>query len=194
MATSINWATKVITILQADLTFVSAGLYELDVDALRLELKDIEDSEEGMVFPSTHNHNTTLTLSGVTYARAFEIINGYTVTFEPTGSPYSVRCIGANHNLGDVKNVNHVSLIIGNSAGLIVSAGGGGGGGAWGDIMEGSITYQDSMRIQHAVLAGVTDIVANIVKFKGVNGTTDRVTATMTGSERTSIVLDPDTP
>lgn len=122
MALSINWATKVITVPQADLTLISGSLYELDVDAFRLELKDIEDSEVGMSFPDTHRHNTQVTLSGVTYARTFEIINGYTVTFE-NGS-YTVRCVGANHNLADVKNVNSVSLIIGNSAGLVVPTGG----------------------------------------------------------------------
>lgn len=122
MALSIDWATKVITVPQADLTLISGSLYELDVDAFRLELKDIEDSEEGMAFPDTHRHNTEVTLSGVTYARTFEIINGYTVTFE-NGS-YTVRCVGANHNLADVKNVNSVSLIIGNSAGLVVPTGG----------------------------------------------------------------------
>lgn len=122
MALSINWATKVITVPQADLTLISGSLYELDVDAFRLELKDIEDSEEGMAFPDTHRHNTEVTLSGVTYARTFEIINGYTVTFE--NGTYTVRCVGANHNLADVKNVNSVSLIIGNSAGLVVPTGG----------------------------------------------------------------------
>lgn len=126
MAISINWATKVITIPQADLTALGGGLYELDVDAFRLALKDIEDSEEGVSFPDTHRHNTEVTLSGVTYARTFEIVNGYTVTFQDTGSPYTVKCVGANHNLADVKNVNQVSLIIGNSAGLIsVSSGSG---------------------------------------------------------------------
>ncbi len=127
MSVSINWATKVITIPQADLTLISGSLYELDVDAFRLELKSIEDSEEGMAFPQTHNHNTQVTLSGVTYARTFEIINGYTITFEDVGSPYTVRCVGANHNIADVKNVNQVSLIIGNSAGLIVVDSGSGG-------------------------------------------------------------------
>lgn len=126
MAISINWTTKVITIPQADLTLVSAGLYELDVDVLRLALKNIEDGEEGIAFPDTHRHNTAVTLSGVTYARTFEIINGYTVTFEDVGTPYTVRCVGANHNIADVKNVNQVSLIIGNSAGLIVVASGSG--------------------------------------------------------------------
>jgi len=125
MAPTINWATKVITVPQSDLAFISGTLYELDVDDFRLDLKDIEDSEEGMAFMDTHRHNTQVVLSGVTYARTFEIINGYTVTFEDTGSPYTVRCTGANHNLADVTNyTSEVSLIVGNSAGLIVSGSG----------------------------------------------------------------------
>jgi hypothetical protein len=48
------------------------------------------------------------------------VINGYTVTFQDVGTPYTVRCAGANHNIADVKTVNQVSLIIGNSAGLQV--------------------------------------------------------------------------
>lgn len=124
MAISINWGTKVITVPQADLTNLGGGIYELDVDAFRLELKDNEDSEIGQVYPATHTHNTQVTLSGVTYARTVEIINGYTVTFE-NGS-YTVKCVGANHNLGDVKTVNSVSLLIGNSAGLITVVSGSG--------------------------------------------------------------------
>lgn len=125
MTISINWATKVITVPQADLTFLSGSLYELDVDVFRLALKDIEDSDEGMNFPDTHRHNTTVSLSGVTYARSVEIINGYTVTFQDTGSPYRARCVGANHNISDVQNLNNVSLIVGNAAGLVVTSGGG---------------------------------------------------------------------
>lgn len=114
---SINWLTKVIYIPQSYLTSLGGGVYELDLDQFRLDLKDLEDSEVGMAFPQTHNHVTTLTLSGVTYARSIEIINGYTVEFE--NGLYQVNCVGANHNIADVKVVNSVSLVIGNSAGLI---------------------------------------------------------------------------
>jgi hypothetical protein len=65
-------------------------------------------------------------VGGVTLARVVEVINGYTVTFED--GQYAVRLEGANHNIGDVKNVNQVSLVIGNTAGLIVTSSGGGGG------------------------------------------------------------------
>ena len=117
MAISVNWLTRVINVPQADLTFISGSLYELDVDAFRLTLKDLEDNEEGILFQDTHQHNTEVTVGGVTLARVFEIINDYTVTFED--GQYTVRCVSANHNISDVKNVNQVSLIIGNTAGLI---------------------------------------------------------------------------
>ena len=120
MAITINHATKTILIPQSFLTLISGVLWELDVDLLRLALKDLEDDEEGMSLPNTHNHNTQIILSGVTYARSVEIINGFTVEFED--GQYTVRCVGANHNLADVKVPNQVSLIIGNSAGLIVVA------------------------------------------------------------------------
>lgn len=120
MAVSINWGTRVITVPQSFLTFLSGTRYQLDVNVFRLALKDLEDSEDGMARPDTHAHATQRTLSGVTYARQVEIINGYTVLFEDVGTPYTVVCTGANHNIGDVKVTNQVSLIIGNSAGLIV--------------------------------------------------------------------------
>lgn len=125
MAVTVDWVTRVITVLPTDLTPVSVGLYELDVNWLRLQLKNIEDSEEGMTFPTTHIHYSEYVASGVTYARAVVIVNGYTITFDDSlNDHYSVRCVGANHNIADVKNVNSVSLIVGNSAGLIVAGGG----------------------------------------------------------------------
>lgn len=116
---TINWSTKVIFVPQSELTFISSGRYGLDINTFRIALKDLEDSEEGIVCPTTHLHNTEVSLSGVTYARIFQIINGYTITFEDVGSPYSILVSGGNHNIADVKNVNQVSLIVGNSAGLI---------------------------------------------------------------------------
>lgn len=121
---SINWATKVVAIPQSYLTLVSGSTYSLDVDQLRLDIKALEDDEAGIVYPTTHNHNTSVLLSGVTYARTFEVINGYTLDFE-NGS-YTVKCVGANHNIGDVKVVDSVSLIIGNAAGLITVSSGSG--------------------------------------------------------------------
>jgi hypothetical protein len=125
MMITIDWATKIIFVPQSFLAALGGARYRLDVDAFRNALKDIEDGEDGMAYPDTHRHATQSTLSGVVYARQVEVINGYTVTFESTGTQYQVECVGANHNILDVKNVNDVSLVIGNSAGLIaVNTGG----------------------------------------------------------------------
>lgn len=121
---TINWATRVISVPRADLTDLGGGLYDLDLDVFRLRLKDLEDDEDGMAFPRTHNHNPEVTVSGVTLSRVVEVINGYTVTFED--GQYAVNLKGANSNVSDVTNVNQVSIRSFNTAGLI-SVGGGGG-------------------------------------------------------------------
>lgn len=120
MAISINWLTRVISIPQGYLSPLGGVNYQLDVEQFRNDLKDIEDDEDGIVHPKTHNRNAPVTLAGVIYAQTFEIINGYTVSFENTGTPYVVFPVGANHNIGDVTNFDGgMSLVVGNSAGLI---------------------------------------------------------------------------
>lgn len=117
MAISINWATKVINVPQADLTDLGGDVYELDLNDFRLELKSLEASEAGMAFLDTHSHNPPVTIGGVTIGRVIEIINGYTITFED--GQYAVNLVGANSNVSDVANVNQVSIRSANSAGLI---------------------------------------------------------------------------
>lgn len=162
MAISVDPATLVITIPQADLTLVSGSLYELDVNAFRLFLKDWEDDPANMGMLDTHRHNTEVTISGVTYARTFEIINNYTVSFDDVDPPYTVRCVGANHNIVDVMNFNSVNLLIGNSAGLQTVVSGSGVtaqdktdiiDGVWAKALE-TLTAEEMMRIMLAALAG----------------------------------------
>lgn len=119
MALSVNWITKVITVPQSDLTFISGTLYELDTEAFRLELHGIMAGEVGMSFIDSFQHNTEVTVAGVTYARFIEIINGYTVEFED--GQYAVRLVGSNNNIFDEGVIvrNQVSVIPTNSAGLI---------------------------------------------------------------------------
>jgi len=121
MAISIDWGTRIISIPKADLTLIQASpeVREINVNWFRLELKKLEDDDAGIPFPDTHRHSTEVTLAGLTYARIVEIINGYTVEFE--NGQYSVNCVGANHNLSDVKVQNSVSLIVNNAAGLITN-------------------------------------------------------------------------
>ncbi len=120
MATTINWPTGVISVLRADMTLVQSTpieIRELNINTFRLRLKDLEDDADGQVWATTHNHNTTVSVGGVTLARVVEIINGYTVTFE--NGRYAVNLVGANSNIGDVLNLNTVSIRAANSAGLI---------------------------------------------------------------------------
>ena len=119
MAITIDWITKIISVPKADMTMLSATLYELDLDVFRLTLKAIESSEEGMPFVDIHKHRSTITVGGTVLARSVEIINGYTVTFEP--GIYAVNAVGANSNVSDVMNLNGVSLRTFNTAGLVVT-------------------------------------------------------------------------
>ena len=131
MAISINHVTKVISIPKADTAFVETNAatgYEVrsfDEYAFMRELADYLDSEAGVALPNAFSHNTAVTISGVTYARAFLILEPYTITFE--SGAYQVKLIGGmNNNILDVLNPNGVSVIPANSAGLqMVSAGSG---------------------------------------------------------------------
>jgi len=122
VAITIDRLTNVISIPQSDLAHLSGTLYSADTNAIRLALKAIDASEEGIVYPDTHNHNTTVDLFGVTYARTLEILAPYSVTFTPDAL-WSVRLEGSNNNFGDIEagilNQNQVQVIPTNSAGLI---------------------------------------------------------------------------
>ena len=124
MSLSIDWGTKVITVPQSYLNPLGGVYYEMNVDDFRLDLKDIEDSEEGIPHTDTHRHNTEVTIGGITLARTFEIINGYTVTFED--GAYAVTLKGANNNIIDALNFNNVSVASTNSTGLITVVSGSG--------------------------------------------------------------------
>lgn len=118
---SIDWGnTYKILVPKSYLTLVGGTLYEMDVSQFRLDLKNLEDDLQGMPFPKTHNHNTEVSIAGVTYARLVEILSPYSVEFED--GAYSVRLVGANNNIFDVENgilvQNQVQVIANNSAGL----------------------------------------------------------------------------
>lgn len=122
MAISIDPQTFIISIPKADLALIQASpteIRELNLNTFRLELKAYEDDEQGMYLLKTHSHNTEVSLGGLTYARTIEILDPYTITFED--GQYAVNLVGANSNVGDVVNVNQVSVRTANSAGLISS-------------------------------------------------------------------------
>lgn len=128
MAISVDPLTYIIFIPKLDLTLVSGTLYNYDTGNFRLELKAWEDDEWGIIHPKTHLHNTEVTVVGVTYARAIQIIPPYSVTFED--GQHTVILQGSNSNIFDVAggilNQNQVQVIPTNSAGLIVHSTGSG--------------------------------------------------------------------
>jgi len=122
MAVVVDWGNKIISISKSDLELVQVSPTEirrLDINWLRLELKNLEDSSDGMPMDDTHRHNPPVEVGGVTLARVVEIINDYTITFED--GAYAVNLYGANSNAGDRVNVNQVSVRSANSAGLVTS-------------------------------------------------------------------------
>jgi hypothetical protein len=185
MTISINYLTKVIGVPQADLSALGGGLYELNANDFRNTLKNLEDSEDGIAFAQTLRHATEATLSGVTYARQLEIINGYTIDFQNTGVPYIVKVTGANHNLGDVTNFDGgMSMIIGNSAGLqAVNTGG--------TVAPSQQQIRDAMALATAETPAAGSIDDKIVAVKNK---TDQLTFTVPGEVDSNITSVNETP
>lgn len=163
MPISIDWATRVIYVPQSYLAVVSARDYSLDLNQFRLDLRALEWSDTfGWASDPTHRHIQPITLAGVTYGRTVEIVNGYTVEFQQAAQPYRVSVLGGNHNISDVQVINTVSLVIGNSAGLVQVAAGGGGGSAPTPAQNAAAVWAHSQR----TLTGV--VPANVMQVNNV--------------------------
>lgn len=126
MAMTLDPATKVFTINQADLTLVTGTLYSADTNALRKEMMSLLASEAYIWMPDSFNHNTEVVVAGVTYARTLSTLNGYSYTFAPD-TQWSVRLEGSNNDFWDIEagnlNQNQVQVIPTNSAGLVINQG-----------------------------------------------------------------------
>lgn len=159
MAISIDYNTYEIYIPQSYLDPLGGDLYELDVEQLRLDLIDWEDNEDGIFMPRTHNHNTESTVAGATYARSIEIISPYTIIFEDTGSPYTITCTGANHNISEVTNFSgsEICLVVNNAAGLIVK-----------EVGTSGLTEEESAQL--ANISGDTDTIITTLDNLEVSG------------------------
>ncbi len=68
--------------------------------------------------------------------------------------------------------------------------GAGSAGNPWLSIIEGSYTAGDILKLLVAVAAGKTSISGTTVTFRDINDTKNRVVASMTGSERTTVTKD----
>ena len=119
MAYQVDWEGGVITIPLTDLTLLSVGKYELDLDEFRRKCRALEWSFEGLSYPEIIEFNTQVDTGDFTLASVILIVNGYTVTFED--GQYAVVFVGANTNLHNFTNVNQVSIRTNNSGGLVVT-------------------------------------------------------------------------
>ncbi len=188
MATTIDWATGIITVNQADLTLVSGTLYTMDTDAFRLELKALEASLAGMAEPDIHLHNTAVTVGGITYARTIEILSPYSVQFLPN-TQWSVRLEGSNNNIWDVEAgilvQNQVQVIPTNSGGLIDGT-------ITSQIVEGTLDVQAALRVILAATAGkLSGAATTTVTIRNTLDDKNRIVATVDADgNRTAIVLD----
>ena len=130
MAITIDFATGIIAIPQADLTLVSGSLYDLPTETkFRADVNALMAGETGIVFDDSILHNTEVSIVGTTYARFIEVVNGYSITFE--NLLYTVRMTESNNNLFDVEagilNPSGSVTVVGqNSAGLVVVVSGSG--------------------------------------------------------------------
>jgi hypothetical protein len=115
----IDWGNKIINVFKTDMLEIQqvpTEIWELDLPNFKASLGNLLDDEYGMVYPAIFNHNPAVSVGGVTLAKVIEIINGYTITFED--GQYAVNLVNANSNVGDMVNVNQVSVRSANSAGL----------------------------------------------------------------------------
>lgn len=111
-----------------DLTQLSAGppaVWQLDINWLRLQLKEYEASEEGMVFPDLHTHTTQRTMGGITYARFVVFNTDYRFVIQDYMFTENWFCVivGAQNNfqdvMGDPTGSDKMISIGTNSPGLI---------------------------------------------------------------------------
>ena len=123
MAANINWSAGLVNVPQSDLTVVIGTLFSHDTSGFFDDIKTQEASEEGIVWPDIIDHNGSYTVAGVTYAQKIELVNGYTVAYENTGSFYTVNLVNSNNNIFDQQAgvyVPHANAMVipSNSAGL----------------------------------------------------------------------------
>lgn len=200
MAITIDWPTKVITVPKADTSLVSLGppeVRQIDVGTAVLDaVRALEASEEGIVFDKAVNHNTTVTVGGVTLARVVELINNYTVTFE--SGTYRVNLEGANNNVIDSLNYTATQVASKNSAGLQeVDTGGSAAATAtavWSKVIDGTREAQQVMRLLGSFAGGKSSGgAANTPIVRDIDDTKNRITATTNAAgDRLSVTLDLD--
>ena len=122
MAISVNWITHVIFVPRTYMTLIQSSpveIRELNTNAFRYDLRDLEDDPDGRPWPKTHDHNADVLVGGISLADVLLVLEPYTITFED--GQYAVYLQGTNNNILERTNKNQVSVNPSNSAGLVNS-------------------------------------------------------------------------
>lgn len=182
MALTVDWINKIV--------HSSASI--TDIPVTRNELRDLEESAIGMLYPPIINYKQ-IDLGGGSIFPAIEFINGYTLQFS-SGS-YEVK--GGNL-LATINPIAGVFVDRTTSAAYAVTANGGGGSpsNVWEENIEGVYTAKQIMQLLASVALGKTTIIDNgnntaTVIFRDLADTGNRITAEMEGSERINVTLNP---
>jgi len=136
--------------------------------------------------------STSFSFSGAGELNApFNMVGASTITFTESGTLSGTADIAGTANItfsgslvtGAIAHLTAVPIETALTADQIASA-------VWATVIEGSVTATEMMRLNHAVLAGKTDITGTTVTFRDIADTKNRLTVTMSGSERASVILD----
>lgn len=103
------------------------GTWGLDSMAFWQDLKDLEASEDGIVFNDLQTHNLPYTIAGVTYADAISMLCEITFYNSVANEDWTVIISGSNNDIWSIpdsvynptKGSGHLSLVSQNSAGLV---------------------------------------------------------------------------
>jgi hypothetical protein len=180
MAFTVDWTNKIV--------HSSASI--TDIPVTRNQLRDLEESEIGMLYPPIISYKQ-IDLGGGSIFPAIEFVNGYTLQF--TSGNYQVK--GGNL-LATINPVAGVFVDRTTSAAYAVTANGGGSSSnVWDENIEGAYNAKQIMQLLASVALGKTTIIDNgnntaTVIFRDLEDTQDRVSVEMEGSERTNVNLN----
>ena len=151
MAFTFDYLNKIISVPQADLTFVSGTFYTMDTNWFKNQLLAEMGSENGIWADDMYVHNTQVgPIAGTTFARTIQIVNGWKVQFTPD-SQWTVQLEGSNNDIWSVGDgilvQNQVQVIPTNSGGLVVGGSGSGASAAdvWNYVGSSAVNKEDDL-------------------------------------------------